>query len=223
MDLLSPIKDHHSERKLFIARVILSSFIAVLLLGIVVSRLVQLQVFDHEYFAERSQGNRVRIEPVPPIRGLILDRKGRVLAENFPTYQLELVPEQVEDLDRTLAALADLGLIDSARIPDLRNASRRGPHFKPVTLNPHLSDDEIAKFAVERPRFPASISSRVSFAPTRTARLSRMRLATSGRCRPRTCSESTSPATPARPTAARPASSPVTSSSCTAIPVIDTW
>ena len=154
MDLLSPIKDHHSERKLFIARVIMSAFIAVLLLGIVVSRLVQLQVFDHEYFAERAQGNRVRIEPVPPIRGLILDRKGRVLAENFPTYQLELVPEQVEDLDRTLAELAELGLIESALIPDIRGASGRGPRFKPVTLNPRLGDDEIAKFAVERPRFP---------------------------------------------------------------------
>jgi len=84
MDLLSPIKDHHSERRLFIARIFLSSFIAILLLGTVIARLVQLQVIDHEYFAERSQGNRVRIEPVPPIRGLILDRKGRVLAENFP-------------------------------------------------------------------------------------------------------------------------------------------
>ena len=81
MDLLSPIKDHHSERRLFIARIFLSSFIAFLLLGTVIARLVQLQVIDHEYFAERSQGNRVRIEPVPPIRGLILDRKGRVLAE----------------------------------------------------------------------------------------------------------------------------------------------
>ena len=154
MDLLSPIKDHHSERRLFIARVVLASIIALLLLGVVVGRLVQLQVFDHEYFAERSQGNRVRIEPVPPIRGLILDRRGRVLAENFPTYQLELIPEQVPDLEQTLANLAALNLIDSALIPDILDTSRRGPRFKPVTLNPRLNDDEIASFAVERPRFP---------------------------------------------------------------------
>ncbi len=154
MDLLSPIKDHHSERRLFIARVILSSFIAILLLGMVVARLVQLQVLDHEYFAERSQGNRVRIEPVPPIRGLILDRKGRVLAENFPTYQLELIPEQLTDLELTLDRLEALGLVDADAIPEILAASRRGPRFKPVTLNPRLSDDEIARFAVERPRFP---------------------------------------------------------------------
>ena len=154
MDLLSPIKDHHSERRVFIARVILSSFIAALLLGIVIARLVQLQVIDHEYFAERSQGNRVRIEPVPPIRGLILDRRGRVLAENFPAYQLELIPEQVEDIDSTLERLASLGLIDAADIPRILEASRSGPRFKPVTLNPRLTDTEIANFAVERPRFP---------------------------------------------------------------------
>ena len=97
MDLLSPIKDHHSERRLFIARVVLTSVISVVLLGLVIARLVQLQVFDHESFAAQSQGNRVRIEPVPPIRGLIFDRKGRVLAENLPAYQLELIPEQVAD------------------------------------------------------------------------------------------------------------------------------
>ncbi len=154
MDLLSPIKDHHSERRLFIARVILSVVFVLLLLGIVVARLVQLQVVNYEYFAERSQGNRVRIEPVPPIRGLVLDRRGRVLAENFPAYQLELVPEQVEDIETTLTRLAALELIDAEAIPDIRTAARQGPRFKPVTLNPRLTDAEIASFAVERPRFP---------------------------------------------------------------------
>lgn len=109
MRLLSPIKDHRSERRQFIGRVIFSSVVAIILLGIVVARLIQLQVIDYEHFAERSQGNRVRIEAVPPIRGLILDREGRVLAENLPAYQLELIPEQVDDLDATLGRLATMG------------------------------------------------------------------------------------------------------------------
>ena len=154
MDLLAPIKDHHSERRLFIGRIVLSAFIASLLLGTVVARLVQLQVFDHEYFAERSQGNRVRIEAVPPIRGLILDRRGRVLAENYPAYQLELIPEQVADLDDTLRRLAAADLIDAADIPRLTEAAAAGLRFRPVTLNPRLEDAEIARFAVQRPRFP---------------------------------------------------------------------
>ena len=111
MDLLSPIKDHYSERRLFIGRVAMASTIGLLLLGAVVARLVQLQIFDHEMFAEQSQGNRFRIEAVPPTRGLIFDRKGRVLAENLPAYQLELIPEQVYDLGDTLTRLAELELI----------------------------------------------------------------------------------------------------------------
>ena len=154
MGLLSPIKDHHSERRLFVRRVIASSIIAILLLGFVIARLVQLQVVQHELFAEKAQGNRVRIEPVAPIRGLIFDRKGRVIAENLPAYQLELIPEQVDDIDDTLLRLANLGLIAPEDIPRFKELSRSGPRFRPVTLKFRLTEDEIANFAIQRPRFP---------------------------------------------------------------------
>jgi penicillin-binding protein 2 len=154
VDLLSPIKDHHSERRLFIARVVLASVIGFLLLGIVIARLVQLQVFEYEVFAAQSQGNRVRIEAVPPIRGLVFDRQGRVLAENLPAYQLELIPEQVADINDTLQRLAALNLIDAEDIPVYKELSQSGPRFKPVTLNFRLSDEQIANFAIQRPRFP---------------------------------------------------------------------
>lgn len=154
MSLLAPIKDHHSERRLFIGRVIFTIVVALIVFGIVVGRLVQLQVFDHEQFAEKSQGNRVRIEAVPPIRGLVFDRKGRVLAENLPAYQLELVPEQVDDIDDTLIRLAELGLIIKGDIPRLVQLSKSGQRFKPITLKFRLTDEEIANFAIQRPRFP---------------------------------------------------------------------
>ncbi|MGB5719634.1 MAG: penicillin-binding protein 2 [Woeseiaceae bacterium] len=154
MSLLSPIKDHHSERRLFVRRVLWSTAIAIALLGVVIARLVQLQIIDHELFAEKAQGNRVRIEPVPPIRGLIFDRKGRVVAENLPAYQLELIPEQVEDLDDTLARLAALDLIEADDIERIKALSRSGPRFRPVTLKFRLTEDEIANFAIQRPRFP---------------------------------------------------------------------
>lgn len=154
MSILSPIKDHHSERRLFIGRVILSAIISIVLLGLVIARLVQLQVYDHEVFAQKSQGNRVRIEAVPPIRGLVFDRKGRVIAENLPAYQLELIPEQVDDIDDTLNRLANINLIDRADIDRYKELSRNGQQFKPVTLKFRLSDEEIANFAIQRPRFP---------------------------------------------------------------------
>ena len=103
MSLIAPIKDHHSERQLFVARIGLSSVVSVVMLSVVIARLIQLQVMEYEQFSERSQGNRVRIEALAPTRGLIFDRKGRILAENVPTYQLELIPEQVADIDDTLA------------------------------------------------------------------------------------------------------------------------
>ena len=154
MDLLSPIKDHHSERRLFIARVVMASVVSILLLGTVVARLVQLQVFEYEVFAAQSQGNRVRIEAMPPIRGLVFDREGRVLAENLPAYQLELIPEQVSDIDDTLQRLASLELIAAEDIPTYKDLIDGGPRFKPVTLNFRLSDEQIANFAIQRPRFP---------------------------------------------------------------------
>ena len=154
MGLLSPIKDHRSERQLFFRRVVLSAIISIVLLGVVIGRLVQLQVIDHEIFAEKSQGNRVRIEAVPPIRGLIFDRKGRVIAENLPAYQLELIPEQVDDIADTLNRLAALKLIESEDIPRFEELSRSGPRFKPVTLKFRLTEEEIANFAIQRPRFP---------------------------------------------------------------------
>lgn len=152
--MLSPIKDHHSERRQFIGRVVFSGVVAVLLLSLVIARLVQLQVFDHELFAEKSQGNRVRIEAVPPIRGLVFDREGRVLAENLPAYQLELIPEQVDDIDDTLARLAAIKLIRQDDIPRFRQLIASGQRFKPVTLKFRLTDEEIANFAIQRPRFP---------------------------------------------------------------------
>ncbi|MDH3441619.1 MAG: penicillin-binding protein 2, partial [Gammaproteobacteria bacterium] len=134
MSLFAPIKDHHSEKQLFVARVVLSSVISIILLGIVIARLVQLQVFDHELFAEQSQGNRIRIEAVPPTRGLIFDRNGEVLAENLPAYQLELIPEQVPDIEDTLNRLSRIGLIEEEDIPRYNGLVQSGPRFKPVTL-----------------------------------------------------------------------------------------
>lgn len=152
--LLSSIKDHHSERRLFVGRVAFSVLLAFVLLGSVIGRLVQLQVFDYEHFAERSQGNRVRIEAVPPIRGLVFDRQGRVLAENLPAYQLELIPEQVRDVEETLARLAALELVDEEEIPRFVELSESAPRFKPVALNLRMTEQQIADFAIQRPRFP---------------------------------------------------------------------
>ena len=87
------IKDHWGEQRIFTIRSIVAAVGVAVLLLTVASRLFYLQVLRHDYYADLSQGNRVRTDPVPPSRGLILDRHGVVLAENRPSYQIEVVRE----------------------------------------------------------------------------------------------------------------------------------
>ena len=148
-----PLKDPWQEQRMFLGRVIAAGIVIILLCAALVGRLVQLQVFEYQHFADLSQGNRLRIEPLPPTRGLVFDRNGVVLAENLPSWQLEMIPEQVEDIPATLERLELMGLLDNSerdRIGQLIRSQRR---FEPVTLRSRLSDEEVAQFAVRRQHF----------------------------------------------------------------------
>jgi penicillin-binding protein 2 len=120
----------------------------------VIARLVWLQVVQYDYFADLSQGNRIKIEPIPPNRGLILDRNGLPLATNAPSYQLELTREQVTDIDATLVGLAQLGLLDNADFPSLKKDIRSRRSFEAVPVKLQLTDEELARFAARRYQFP---------------------------------------------------------------------
>jgi len=148
------IKDHHAESQLFEQRAIAAALIMLIALGLVIARLVWLQVVKYDYFSDLSQGNRIRIEPVPPNRGLILDRNGLPLATNAPSYQLELTREQVQDLDATLAGIAGLGLIDAAEIPNLKRDIRGRRSFDAVPIKLQMTEEELARFAARRHQFP---------------------------------------------------------------------
>lgn len=148
------LKDHWAEQRLFLHRVIAAVIGIVALTVIVLGRLGQLQIADYEYFSAQSQGNRIRVQPLPPTRGLIYDRNGTVLAENLPSYQLELTPEQVPDMDETLNRLARFGLIEAEDIDTLESLIRQHRRFDSIPIRRRLSDAEVAAFAIERPRFP---------------------------------------------------------------------
>ncbi len=148
------IKDHWREQQLFTGRLLVAILFVLGLTGLVVVRLVQLQVGKYEYYSVQSSGNRIRVEPVSPIRGLILDRNGKVLAENTPSYQLEMTPEQVPDMADTLTRLVASGILPEDDLPELKEtvASRRA--FDTVVVAERLTDEELAAFAVRRPQFP---------------------------------------------------------------------
>jgi len=147
-----PLKDHWLEQKLFFSRIIAAAVIVVLLSGLLVARLVQLQIVNYERFSELSQGNRFRIEPLPPNRGLIFDRNGLVIADNLPNWELVAVAEEIENLDKTLTQLEDLGLVDPSEHNTLRDLVRSHRGFERVKLS-NLTEEQAATFAVRRHRF----------------------------------------------------------------------
>jgi len=146
------LKDPWQEQRLFLSRVIAAGIVVLLLAGVLVVRLVQLQILDYERFAELSQGNRYRIDPLPPTRGIIYDRNGFVIAENRPNWELVATAEQIDDLDRTLKSLADLGLVDPGERDELRKLIRSHRGFERVKLS-NLTEEQAATFAVRRHLF----------------------------------------------------------------------
>ena len=130
-------------------------FAAVLLLA-VAGRLFYLQVVKFDYYHGLSQGNSIRNEPIPPSRGLILDRHGVVLADNMPAFNIELVREQVGDtkaLDATLAQLVSIGLLRSDEMGNIRRTILLHKVYESVPIKLSLNEEEMARFAVHRYQF----------------------------------------------------------------------
>jgi penicillin-binding protein 2 len=150
------IKNFHAENRLFAVRSTVAGIIAGVLLLAVFGRLFYLQVLRHDYYSTLSQGNRIRTEPIPPSRGLILDRHGVVLADNLPAFQIELVREQVGDnkaLEATLALLAKIGLLRTEDLANIRRTILLHKVYESVPIKLQLNEQEMALFAVHRYQF----------------------------------------------------------------------
>ncbi len=148
------IRDEHAELRLIGGRYRLVVLLVVVLLALLGWRFAHLQVGDHETYAARADDNRVGLRALAPNRGLILDRKGRVLAENRPAYRLSVVPERTPDLEATLTRLAELVEItpvERRRFDQQRERSRR---FEPLTLKSNLDETQVARLAIHRHRLP---------------------------------------------------------------------
>ncbi|WP_192036801.1 penicillin-binding protein 2 [Halomonas sp. YLGW01] len=149
------LKNARQEMHTFRVRSLVAVCLVILLTGALMARLVYLQVVQHEVYITRSENNRVRVEPLPPTRGLIFDRNGELLAENRPTYNLTLVRERVEDIDATLTLLIDLLDLPEAEIEAFRERSRqRQRPYQPALLMSDLSEEQIARLAINRYRLP---------------------------------------------------------------------
>lgn len=148
------IKDPRREQRSFTNRAMLAGLVCAALLIIVLGRMAYLQITSHEHFTTLSQSNRVQVRVVPPPRGLIYDRNGVALAENLPGYRLEITPDQAGDLERTLAKLTDLIHIKESDLAHFRRDVKRKKSFQSTALRLDMTEQEVAKFSVNRHHFP---------------------------------------------------------------------
>lgn len=151
---MTEIRNVGADLARFRSRVFVIGLVVLIAFGLLCARLVYLQVYRHDDLAEQAESNRTAIVPVVPNRGLILDRNGIVLASNYSAYTLELTPSKVGNVDETIEALAmvvDITPRDRRRFKRLREDSRS---FDSVPIRTRLSDEEVARFAAQRYRFP---------------------------------------------------------------------
>ena len=148
------IRNSAQDAARFRARAALGFVCVVLAIGGLSAWYFRLQVLQHNDYAKKSQANRIKQRPEVPARGLIYDRKGRVLADNVPAYRLDVVPAEAGDVDATVASLAKIIALtpdDIQRFNDTRHVTRS---FLPVTLRLKITDEEAARFAVDRWKYP---------------------------------------------------------------------
>jgi len=148
------IRDHLREHRVFQHRVLAAGFILFLLVALLIARMVYLQVVSHEHFTTQSRENRVKLLPLPPTRGLVVDRNNVLLAQNLPSFSLSITPELVENTEETVAELGAIIPITDADLRRFDRLMKQRRRFDKVPIRVQLSEAEAARFAVQRHRFP---------------------------------------------------------------------
>lgn len=149
------LKDHTGESRIFFDRVTLGFGFLILLTLFLVARMFYLQILQHDLFATLSDQNRIQVQSLPPIRGLIYDRNGELIADNIPSYRLTLTKERVENLDETLAQLDELIGLSYEEITSFKKRlSRRQRPFEAVPVLYRLTPEEIARVSVNSYALP---------------------------------------------------------------------
>ncbi|CAA0124254.1 Peptidoglycan D,D-transpeptidase MrdA [BD1-7 clade bacterium] len=146
------LRDSAKEHRVIHLRIFVALFFVVALIAILVYRYHHLQINQHEIYHTKSQSNRVHLQRVPPSRGLIYDRNGRLLAENQPSFTMALVRDRINDTDAVFAELKRLALIDDDDIERFKKREERYRIFESVPLRFNLTDEQIATVAANRVR-----------------------------------------------------------------------
>lgn len=157
------MQDVAAETRLFNHRALFAMAFVVLMFGVIIVNMYHLQVSSYQVYQTRSEGNRIKVVPLAPNRGLITDRNGILLADNRPVFSLELVPEQIDDMAATLTALAELIEISEEQQTNFLKEVRQQRRFNSIAIKEQLNDEEVAIVSVNLHRFPGvTVEARLS-------------------------------------------------------------
>jgi penicillin-binding protein 2 len=151
---MTELRNVEADLSRFRTRVLVAGLMVIVCFSLVLSRLIYLQIVRHEDLAEQAENNRTAVVPIVPNRGQILDRNGVVLATNYSAYTLEITPSKagpVESLIDDLARVVEIQPRDRRRFKKLMEESKS---FESLPIRTRLSDEEVARFAAQRFRFP---------------------------------------------------------------------
>ncbi|MEY3673388.1 MAG: putative cell division penicillin-binding protein 2 [Pseudomonadota bacterium] len=152
---MSLLRNVEQDLRRFRARVMVASLFVMLAFGLLLLRLAYLQLWRYQEFIAQAESNRTAIVPIVPNRGVIMDRNGVVLATNYSAYTLEITPSKVtaplDEVIEKLGELIDIQGRDKRRFRKLREESKS---FESVPIRTRLTDEEVARFAAQRFRFP---------------------------------------------------------------------
>ncbi len=154
MMLGQALRDQQHELTVFRSRLLLAGLGILVAFGVLLGRFTWLQVVQREYYHTLAEANRISVVPVVPNRGLILDRNGLVLAANYSAYTLEVTPSKVANVERAIDELGhviDVTARDRRRFKKLQEESK---NFESLPIRTRLTEEEVARFAVNRYRFP---------------------------------------------------------------------
>ena len=149
------VRNAQAESNLYVRRAVIAFFGVLVLTCILIANAYNLQVVHFDDYQTRSNGNRIKLLPVPPTRGLIYDRNGKVLAENITYFGLYIVPEKTENLEETLQELKTVVGLTDEEIEAYRKEKKRTSRYTPILLKGNLSEEQMATFAVNQYRFPS--------------------------------------------------------------------
>ena len=147
------LKNPQHEARIFKARIFSSVVIIVLAMSLIFSRFFYLQIIQHSVLLSNSEKNRSKTTALPPARGFIYDRNGKLLVDNIPTYRLQVVPEKVAQLKQKLIELQPFIKINDEDINEILRKEKNNRAFKAIIIKSKLTEKELSAFIARKHTF----------------------------------------------------------------------